>query len=113
VSIKDEFDAYRDRAMRGNEASLESLNAGFAALKVFIMEDWPEVAASFADKLIRFREVGIGHRNGSLVELTYDVGTDALGWRTYDMSFNRDSLAWVPTRRGPNQTSSRDDAGPK
>lgn len=99
TSIKDEFGAYRDRAMRGNEAPFAALDSGYAALKAFVVEDWPEIAAAFADDSVRFREVGRGHLDGSLCELTYQVGTEALGWRTYDMTFNQDSRAWSPARR--------------
>lgn len=99
TNIVDEFKAYRDKAMAANEGPFAVLEAGYAALKAFVLEDWPEVAAAFADDSVRYREVGHGHRGGALCELTYEVGTEALGRRTYDMAYNEDSRAWVPSRR--------------
>lgn len=97
--FKEEFNEYRARAMAGNEGPFATLTAGYAALRVFIREDWPEVAPAFDDDSVRFKEVGRGHRDGSLEQLTYQVGTDALGWRRYDMTYDRDSRVWVLTRR--------------
>ncbi len=97
--LRDEFDAYRTKAERANEGPFAALSAGYDALNAFIKEDWPEVAPALAAGATKWREVARGHVAGSLCELSYEVGTEALGRRVYDMLFNRDSMSWVPVRR--------------
>lgn len=99
TDVKGEFDAYRVKAVAGNEETFAAMEAGYAVLKAFVAEDWPEIAVTIADDSAKWREVERGHRDGSLERLGYRVGTEALGHREYSMTYNRDSRAWSPARR--------------
>lgn len=101
TDIVDRFNEYRAKAEAANEGPFAALDAGYAALKAFVLEDWPETAPAIADDSIRYREVVRAHRAGSLCGLSYQVGTEALGWRTYEMDYNDDSRAWVVSTRSP------------
>jgi hypothetical protein len=50
---------------------------------------------------VKLKQIGHGHRDGSLEQLTFEVSdVEAIGWRrVYDMTYDRESRAWVPSRR--------------
>lgn len=97
TDLTKEFREYQNQAMARTTSNLAHPTfTDRTQLRELLAKEWPEAAQAMQadESSLLFRQVGHGHQAGALVELMYQVGNDAIGWRYLEQCWVDDETGW-------------------